>query len=101
MADTVVALLLPLAFGAAADNTALVATAGLFVRQLTAALSRPACAADAVGAVGAVAGGGCGTPTDNEAGGGTVADTAAVTEAKLFTLALLLLLLLLLFVNAD
>lgn len=44
------------------------ATAGLFVRQLTAELSRPGCT-DGAGAVGAVAGGGCGTPTDNEAGG--------------------------------
>lgn len=69
MEDVIVALLLPFAAGAAADKTALVATAGLFVRQLAVALSNPGCT-DGVGAVGAVAGGGCGTPTDNDAGGG-------------------------------
>lgn len=39
--DVIVALLLPFAAGAAADRTALVATAGLFVRQLAVALSNP------------------------------------------------------------
>lgn len=66
--DNVVALLLPFVAGAAADKTALVATAGLFVRPLVAELSKPGCN-DGAAAVGAVAGGGCGTPTDNEAGG--------------------------------
>lgn len=60
-----------MAAGAAADSTALVATAGLFVRQLTAALSNPGWT-EGVGAVGAVAGGGCGTPTGSDAGAGTV-----------------------------
>lgn len=69
-------MLLPLAAGAAADRTALVATAGLFVRQLMAALSRPGCTADGAGAVGAVAGGGCGTPTGNDAGGGKPVEAA-------------------------
>lgn len=69
------ALLLPLAAGAAAESTALVATAGLFVRQLAAALSKPGCT-DGAGAVGAVAGGGWGTPRGSEAGGG----------ARLFTI---------------
>lgn len=64
MVDTVVALLLPFVAGAAAVKTALVATAGLFIRPLIAELSRPGCND------GAVAAGGCGTGTDNDAGGG-------------------------------
>jgi len=53
------ALLFPLTVGAAADKTALVATAGLFVRPLAAAaLSRPGTCVATGGAVGAVAGGG-------------------------------------------
>lgn len=69
MAAAVVALLLPLEAGAAAERTALVATAGLLVRQMEDELSMPGWIAEAAGAVGAVAGGGCGMPTDNEAGG--------------------------------
>lgn len=65
----VVALLLPLEAGAAAERTALVATAGLLVRQMEEALSMTGWMAEAAGAVGAVAGGGWGMPTDNEAGG--------------------------------
>lgn len=66
--DTVVALLLPLVAGAVADRTALVATAGLFVRPLAVELSKLGCndGAAAAGAAGAVAGGGCGIPTANE-----------------------------------
>lgn len=60
LAATVVALLFPLMVGATADNTALVATAGLFVRPLAATeLSKAACA-DGAAIVGAAAGGGCG-----------------------------------------
>lgn len=65
---TVVALLFPFAAGAVADRTALVATAGLFVRPPAAELSKLGCNVGAA-TVGAVAGGGCGTPTDNDAGG--------------------------------
>lgn len=65
----VTALLLPLTAGAAAESTALVATAGLFVLPLAAAaLSSPGGSVAGGGAVGAVAGGGCGTPTGSEAG---------------------------------
>lgn len=85
------ALLLPLAAGAAADSTALVATAGLLVRQLMAALSSPGWIADGVGAVGAVAGGGCGKPIGNDAGGGKLMEAATAGT----------ILLLVLFVNAE
>lgn len=85
------ALLLPFAAGAAADNTALVATAGLLVRQLMAALSRPGWMAAGAGAVGAVAGGGCGTPIGNDAGGGKPMEAATAGT----------ILLLVLFVNAK
>lgn len=69
LAATVVALLFPFEAGAVADNTALVATAGLLVRQLAEVLSMPGWMAEAAGAVGAVAGGGWGIPTESEAGG--------------------------------
>lgn len=75
-AETVVALLFPLAAGAAADKTALVATAGLFVLPATdVELSRLGCIAG-VTAVGAVAVAGCGSPMGNDAFGW-------VTDAKL------------------
>lgn len=93
--DTVVALLLPLMAGAAADITALVATAGLFVRPLAAELSSPGCN-DGTAAVGAVAGGGCGTPTDSDAGG-----CCAIDDNMLLLLLLLLPLLVVPFVIAD
>lgn len=60
MAATVVALLLPLIAGATAERTALVATAGLFVRPLAATELSSAECADGAAIVGAAAGGGCG-----------------------------------------
>lgn len=60
LAATVVALLLPLMAGATADSTALVATAGLFVRPLAATELSSAEWADGAAIVGAAAGGGCG-----------------------------------------
>lgn len=76
--ETVVALLLPFAAGAAADKTALVATAGLFVRPaIDVELSKLGCMLGAI-AVGAVAVAGCGKPTGNDAVG-------AVTGPKLFS----------------
>lgn len=91
-AETVVALLFPFAAGAVADKTALVATAGLFVRPVTEALSNPGWTIAGFGADGAVAGGGWGTPNGNdeaaaandEGGGGSVPIVALETaEAML------------------
>lgn len=77
-----------MAAGAVADKTALVATAGLFVRPVTEALSKPGCTIAGFGADGAVAGGGWGTPNGNEeaanddgGGGGSVPDVADTVDA--------------------
>lgn len=63
--ETVVAQLLPLTDGATADRTALVATAGLFVRPLAMAEFSSAECVDGVATAGADAFGGCGKLAGN------------------------------------